>query len=86
MGIRLEDLPLRAQQQAVAQLRMEEERKKNRAPLAGKSETKYHNEKTDSLGIRFDSRKEARRYEVLLLRLSAGEIRNLNLQWDFTLQ
>lgn len=86
MGIRLEDLPLRAQQQAVAQLRMEEERKKNRAPLAGKSETKYHNEKTDSLGIRFDSRKEARRYEVLLLRLSAGEIRNLKLQRDFTLQ
>lgn len=86
MGIRLEDLPLRAQQQAVAQLRMEEERKKNRAPLTGKSETKYHNEKTDSLGIRFDSRKEARRYEVLLLRLSAGEIRNLKLQRDFTLQ
>ena len=86
MGIRLEDLPLRAQQQAVAQLRMEEERKKNRAPLTGKSETKYYNEKTDSLGIRFDSKKEARRYEVLLLRLSAGEIRNLKLQRDFTLQ
>ena len=86
MGIRLEDLPLRAQQQAVAQLRMEEERKKNRAPLAGKSETKYHNEKTDSLGIRFDSKKEARRYESFLLRLHAGEIRGLKLQKDFTLQ
>lgn len=81
MGIRLEDLPLRAQQQAVAQLRSEEERKKNRA-----KPNKYHNEKTESLGIRFDSRKEARRYEVLLLRLSAGEIRNLKLQRDFTLQ
>ena len=82
MGIRLEDLPLRSQQQAMAQLRDEKERRKNKAP----AEKKYHNEKTDSLGIRFDSRKEARRYEVLLLRLSAGEIRNLKLQRDFTLQ
>ena len=81
MGIRLEDLPLRAQQQAMAQLRSEEERKKNRI-----TQNKYHNEKTESLGIRFDSKKEARRYEVLLLRLSTGEIRNLKLQRDFTLQ
>lgn len=82
MGIRLEDLPLRAQKQAMAQLRDEEERRKGKAPAANK----YHNEKTDSLGIRFDSRKEARRYEALLLRLKAGEIRNLKLQRDFTLQ
>ena len=82
MGIRLEDLPLRAQQQAMAQLRDEEERRKGKAPAANK----YHNEKTDSLGIRFDSKKEAGRYEVLLLRLKAGEIRNLKLQRDFTLQ
>lgn len=96
MGIRLEDLPLRAQQQAVAQLRIEQERRKPKeagskrnelpADLAGKCEAKYHNEKTDSLGIRFDSKKEARRYEVLLLRLKAGEIRDLRLQRDFTLQ
>ena len=82
MGIRLEDLPLRAQKQAMAQLRDEEERRKGKAPAANK----YHNEKTDSLGIRFDSRKEARRYEALLLRLKDGEIRNLKLQRDFTLQ
>lgn len=81
MGIRLEDLPLRAQQQAMAQLRSEEERKKSRA-----AQNKYHNEKTDSLGIRFDSKKEARRYEALLLRLKVGEIRDLRLQRDFTLQ
>jgi hypothetical protein len=96
VGIRLEDLPLRAQQQAVAQLRIEEERRKTKAAgskrnelpadLAGKCEAKYHNEKTDSLGIRFDSKKEARRYEALLLRLKAGEIRDLKLQRDFTLQ
>ena len=45
MAIRLEDLPLRAQQQAVAKLQ-----------------------------------------QVLLARLHAGEIRNLRLQQDFTLQ
>lgn len=34
----------------------------------------------------FDSKKEARRYELLMLRLKAGEIRELRLQQDFTLQ
>ena len=34
----------------------------------------------------FDSKKEARRYEALLARLHAGEIRKLRLQQDFTLQ
>ena len=80
MAIRLEDLPLRAQQQAVAKLQKEQLRKQKRAA------PKYHNEETEHLGIRFASRKEARRYEVLLARLHAGEIRNLRLQQDFTLQ
>lgn len=80
MAIRLEDLPLRAQQQAVAKLQQEQLRKQKRAA------PKYHNEETEHLGIRFASRKEARRYEVLLARLHAGEIRNLRLQQDFTLQ
>lgn len=83
MGIRLEDLPLRAQKQAMEQLQAQAERRKK--PQEG-STAKYHNEKTDSLGIRFDSKKEARRYEALLLRLHAGEIRGLKLQKDFTLQ
>lgn len=77
LGIRLEDLPLRAQQQALKQLQEEELRRKGQ---------KYHNEKTEQHGIRFDSKKEARRYEALLARLRAGEIRKLRLQQDFTLQ
>ena len=41
MAIRLEDLPLRAQQQAVAKLQKEQLRKQKRAA------PKYHNEETE---------------------------------------
>ena len=47
---------------------------------------RYHNEKTENSGIRFDSKKEAARFDTLRLRMAAGEIRNLKLQQDFTLQ
>ena len=52
-------------------------------PVAG---SKYHNVKTEAAGIRFDSKKEARRYEQLLLAQSLGVIEDLRLQVDFTLQ
>lgn len=81
MGIRLEDLPLRAQQQAVAKLQQEQLRR-----VKKQEQNKYHNQQTERLGIRFASRKEARRFEALLSCLRAGEIRNLRLQQDFTLQ
>lgn len=49
-------------------------------------EAKYHNE-TDTRGnLKFDSKKEARRYDELLLLLKAGKIRDLRLQVQFTLQ
>lgn len=47
---------------------------------------KYHNKPTERNGIQFDSKKEARRYDELMLLLGAGEIRNLKLQPQFTLQ
>lgn len=47
---------------------------------------KYGNIKIDLQGIRFDSRKEARRYKELLLLEAAGAIRNLELQPRFLLQ
>lgn len=53
---------------------------------AQRKERKYRNEPTVSHGITFDSKKEARRYEELLLMLKAGTIRRLKLQVDFTLQ
>ena len=57
-------------------------------PVAGASEKapKYHNVNTDANGIVFDSKKEARRYEQLLLAQSLGVIEDLRLQVDFTLQ
>lgn len=47
---------------------------------------KYNNQPTERNGIKFDSRKEANRYEELMLLLKAGEISDLKLQPQFTLQ
>ena len=47
---------------------------------------KYHNQPDHRGEIRFDSRKEARRYDELMLMLKAGQIRNLRLQPQYTLQ
>lgn len=47
---------------------------------------KYHNQPDRRGTIRFDSRKEARRYDELMLMLKAGQIRNLRLQQQYTLQ
>lgn len=52
---------------------------------------KYRNEKAvrimpNGKERTFDSQKEARRYDVLMNRLQRGQIRDLRLQVDFTLQ
>jgi hypothetical protein len=47
---------------------------------------KYGNKKAVRNGITFDSQKEAARYDQLMLMLCAGEIRDLKLQPEFTLQ
>lgn len=49
-------------------------------------ESKYHNQPETRGRLRFDSRKEARRYDELLALLRAGKIRDLKLQRQFTLQ
>ncbi len=54
------------------------------AKPAGKS--KYHNQKDSRGPLVFDSKKEARRFDELMLMLKAGKIRNLKLQPQFTLQ
>ena len=59
IGIRLEDLPLRAQQQALAQLKTAQIQKAR----------KYRNEPEMAEGIRFDSKKEAGRFRELQARL-----------------
>ena len=47
--------------------------------------TKYHNRKTTVNGITFDSKKEAVRYNELLLRQELGLISNLERQVKFVL-
>lgn len=68
-------------------------RDKAAAEAAAKADTKrkYHNTPTDRDGaegkkIRFDSQKEAKVYDELMIRLQAGRIRDLKLQPQFTLQ
>ena len=95
MAVRIEDLPPWAQAQA--QRKMAEQRRPKAPPpsptpppWAGGGE-KYHNVRTqrtleDGSKVDFDSKKEARRYDELIAMLRAGEIRELKLQPQFTIQ
>lgn len=53
-------------------------------------QSKYHNQKderqVEGKTLHFDSKKEARRFDELMLLLKAGEIHDLKLQPDFTLR
>ena len=98
-GLRYEslaDLPENMRRQVAGKLK---ERMPNARPVAVstgtdgmkwlsekvKAEHKYHNEPTVVNGIKFASRKEARRYEQLMLAMELGAITDLRLQVDFTL-
>ena len=95
MAINLSDLPPKYQQQAMEKYRKQQTR---RGPMPSAADVqdpgkpmKYRNNPTERVTssgavIRFDSQKEARRYDHLILRQQAGEIRDLRLQVDFTLQ
>ena len=96
MGIDVKDLPPAYQEQALRKY-MEREQRKQRPSLprpAGGSPDKgrkYHNKPTERVTasgavLRFDSQKEARRYDELMVMLNAGKIHDLRLQVDFTLQ
>lgn len=78
MGIDISRLSPKAQLQIMSKLLAE--------GMKPEKTEKYRNEPTVSKGIRFQSRKEARRYEKLLLLLMTEEIKNLRIQQDFTLQ
>ena len=96
MGIDVKDLPPAYQAQAL-QKWAEQERRKNRTPLPCPASgepgggRKYHNKPTERVTasgavLRFDSQKEARRYDELAALERAGTIRELRMQVDFTLQ
>lgn len=81
MGIDINRLGPAAQKQALAKLMGQK---------AAKQE-KYHNEKAvrtmpNGLPRTFDSQREARRYDELRMLYEAGEIQDLRLQANFTLQ
>lgn len=85
MGVDISSLSPWAQRQVLQKLTAAEAQKK------AARENKYHNQKEErpagsGASIRFDSRKEARRYDELLAMLQAGKIRELKLQPQFTLQ
>lgn len=96
MTIDVKDLPPAYQVQALRKW-AEQERRKGQKPLpcpagdgSGKP-AKYHNKPTERVTasgnvLRFDSQKEARRYDELAALERAGEIRELRMQVDFTLQ
>ena len=87
MAVDVKDLPPAYQAQAFRKL-AEQEQKKKRRPLPcpagdGTGErNKYHNQTTERVTaaggvLRFDSQKEARRYDRLAALERAGEIRDL---------
>ena len=96
MAVDVKDLPPAYQVQALRKWEEQERRRKRPTlpcPDSGGPEkkTKYHNvpakRVTDSGAIlRFDSQKEARRYDELAALERAGTIRELRMQVDFTLQ
>ena len=87
MGIDIRQLSPQFQKQALEKWAAQQ-RTKHVEPRESKS--KYHNTPAERSGenenIRFSSQKEARRYDELMLMLKAGEIRDLRLQPQFTLQ
>lgn len=95
MAINLSDLPPKYQAQAMEKY-MKQQARRGRMPSAAavqdpRKENKYHNTQTTRVApsgvvLHFDSQKEARRYDFLIERVRRGEIGDLRLQVDFTLQ
>lgn len=87
MGIDINQLSPQAQRQIAPKLAAQA---RNSTPEPRQGKSKYHNTPAERSGesanIRFDSQKEARRYDELMLMLKAGEIRDLRLRPQFTLQ
>ena len=86
----LADMPPKMREQIQGKM-MDQIRQKKAATVADGPEeqadtrSKYHNEKAEADGIKFDSRKEARRFCQLKLAMELGVIEDLRLQVDFTL-
>lgn len=94
----MEQLPPKAREQ-IAQKMLKENKKRGTtspalcatSPCAGEARGKYGNKKAvrvlaNGREFKFDSQKEARRFDELLVLLQAGKIKDLKLQPEFTLR
>ena len=90
MAVSLNDLPPRVRDQ-VAKKMLEEKKIATSAAPPRDDRGKYGNRKAvrvmaDGRVLSFDSQKEARRYDELIVMLQAGVICDLRLQHEFALQ
>ena len=94
MAINVKDLPPKYQAQALQKYMAKQARRGPPSSPAADGQqkaSKYHNKPTERVTpsgavLHFDSQKEARRYDHLIALEQAGQIRDLRLQVDFTLQ
>ena len=94
MAIEVKDLPPKYQAQALQKYMAQQKRRgppPSPAADGPQKTSKYHNSPTERVTpsgavLHFDSQKEARRYDHLIALEQAGQIRDLRLQVDFTLQ
>lgn len=94
MAINVTDLQPKYQAQALQKYMAQQARRgppSSPAADGPQKASKYHNSPTERVTpsgavLHFDSRKEARRYDHLIALEQAGQIRELRLQVDFTLQ
>lgn len=94
MAIDVKDLPPKYQAQALQKYMAQQARQwppPSPAADGPPKASKYHNSPTERITpsgavLHFDSQKEARRYDHLAALERAGQIRDLRLQVDFTLQ
>ena len=100
LGIPLEQLPPKAREQAAQKMLRENKNRKGKIAASalpprndseGEARGKYGNKKAvrvlaNGKEFKFDSQKEARRFDELLVLLQAGQIEDLKLQPEFTLR
>ncbi len=94
MAIDVKDLPPKYQAQALQKYMAQQARRgppSSPATDGPQKAGKYHNRPTERVTpsgavLHFDSQKEARRYDHLAALERAGQIRDVRLQVDFTLQ
>ena len=94
MGIDPNQLAPWAQKQIAEKLLAQQREKAKNAEIikkTGQKQNKYHSENDERISndgkvLKFDSRKEGRRFDELMLMLKSGTIRDLHLQQNFTLQ